>query len=67
MGLKVDYKYIRVNTIITEQDKMLIEDNIRRVLKRKKYEKITEKHDVKNVKDKIRISRKSLKTKLGLS
>ena len=39
MGLKVDYKYIRVNTIITEQDKMLIEDNIRRVLKRKKYEK----------------------------
>ena len=60
MGLKVDYKYIRVNTIITEQDKMLIEDNIRRVLKRKKYEKITEKHDVKNVKDKIRISRKDI-------
>lgn len=60
MGLKVDYKYIRVNTISTEQDKMLIEDNIRRVLKRKKYEKITEKHDVKNVKDKIRISRKDI-------
>lgn len=60
VGLKVDYKYIRVNTIITEQDKMLIEDNIRRVLKRKKYEKITEKHDVKNVKDKIRISRKDI-------
>ena len=60
MGLKVDYKYIRVNTIITEQDKMLIEDNIRRVLKRKKYEKITEKHDVKNVKDKIRISRNDI-------
>lgn len=60
MGLKVDYKYIRVNTIITEQDKMLIEANIRRVLKRKKYEKITEKHDVKNVKDKIRISRKDI-------
>ena len=60
MGLKVDYKYIRVNTIITEQDKMLIEDNIRRVLKRKKYEKTTEKHDVKNVKDKIRISRKDI-------
>ena len=60
MGLKVDYKYIRVNTIITEQDKMLIEDNIRRILKKKKYEKITEKHDIKNVKNKIRISRKDI-------
>lgn len=59
--LKVDYKYIRVNTIITEQDKMLIEDNIRRILKKKKYERITEKCGIKDVKENSRISRENIK------
>ncbi|MDO4535236.1 MAG: BglG family transcription antiterminator [Clostridium perfringens] len=69
--LKVDYKYIRVNAIITKQDKMLIEDNIRRVLKKKKYEKIAKKNyienDTKNIKEIPKINRKGIRkiTDLG--
>lgn len=65
--LKVDYKYIRVNAIITDSDKMLIEDNIRRVLKKKKYEKIAKKTYVKSIKENTKINRKEIKkiTELG--
>ena len=58
--LKVDYKYIRVNTIITEQDKMLIEDNIRRVLKKKKYEKVVKKDYIKSVKENFKLNKKQI-------
>lgn len=58
--LKVDYKYIRVNTIITEQDKMLIEDNIRRVLKKKKYEKVVKKDYIKSVKENSKLNKKQI-------
>lgn len=67
--LKVDYKYIKVNTIITEQDKILIEDNMKKALKKKKYEKVTEKKYIKNIEENIKesINRREIKriTNLG--
>lgn len=41
--LKVDYEYIRVGTIISEADKTLIRENIKRIINKKKYNKISEK------------------------
>lgn len=73
--LNVDYKHIRVNAIINNQDKRLIEDTIKKVLKKKKYEKLIEKNN--NVEDvdkgtkieNIKLSKKSIEniTNLGQS
>lgn len=67
VDLKIDYRYIRVNTIVSEQDKILIDDTIRRILKKKKYEKMTVKHRKKEEKSGPNISKSQIKeiSKMG--
>lgn len=73
--LSIDYKYIRVNTIINNQDKRLIEDTIKKVLKKKKYERLIKKsNNIEEINqdskiESIKLNRKSIEsiTNLGQS